>query len=265
VPDDSDDRDLLVASVREAGAIARKYFGGRYKSWHKSRGNPVTEADIEIDAFLKEKLLAARPDYGWLSEETADDPARLTKQCIFVVDPIDGTYGFLKGRPHFTIVAAVVTQGRPVAAAVYNPITEEMFEAAAGRGSHTSGAPLKVSAKSDFAHSRLLAGRDFVDDPHWRTPWPPLTVESRSSIAYRMGLVARGDFDAMISLSDKSDWDLAAGDLIVREAGGRVSSQSGETLRYNQPRPVQSGVVCAGPALHERLLERLRELPAIDS
>jgi myo-inositol-1(or 4)-monophosphatase len=257
VPDDSADQDLLVASVREAGSIARKYFGGIYKSWHKSRGNPVTEADIEIDAFLKETLLAARPDYGWLSEETADDPARLTRERIFVVDPIDGTYGFLKGRPHFTIVATVVTDGRPVAAAIYNPMTEEMYAAALAAGSTMNGIRLMVSGKSDFEGSRLLASRDFLEDRRWPTPWPKLTVESRASIAYRMALVARGAFDAMVSLTDKSDWDLAAGDLIVREAGGLVTSQAGEMLRYNQARPVQKGVVCAGPRLHGRLLERL--------
>jgi len=261
VPDDIVDRDLLVASVREAGAIARKYFGGQYRSWHKSRGNPVTDADIEIDAFLNETLLKARPDYGWLSEETADNPARLMAQRIFVVDPIDGTYGFLRGRSHFTIVAAVVEENRPVAAAIFNPITEEMFTAALGQGAQLNGVAIKVSAKADFLHSRLLTGRDFIDDPGWPTPWPPLTVESRASIAYRMGLVANGEFDAMISLSDKSDWDLAAGDLIVREAGGRVTSQTGETLRYNQTRPVQQSVIAAGPALHERLIERLREYP----
>ena len=157
---------------------------------------------------------------------------------------------FSRGRPHFTIVAAVVAEGRPVAAAIYNPITEEMFAGAAGQGAHVNGAALKVSAKSDFEGSRLLAGRDFIDDPRWPTPWPPLTVESRASIAYRMALVAKGEFDAMISLSDKSDWDLAAGDLIVREAGGRVTSQTGEMLRYNQARPVQKGVDLrrAGPA-----------------
>jgi len=262
VPDDADDGGLLVASVKEAGAIARKYFGGQFKSWHKSHGNPVTDADIEIDAFLKTTLLAARPSYGWLSEETADDPARLTRQRIFVVDPIDGTYGFVKRRPHFTIVASVVTSGRPVAAAIYNPITEEMFSGTEGGGAHVNGSVLHVSAKSEFEHSRLLAGRDFIDDARWPTPWPALTVESRASIAYRMALVAKGEFDAMISLSDKSDWDLAAGDLIVREAGGRVTSQDGAMLRYNQPRPVQKGVVCAGPALHARLLERLREIRA---
>jgi myo-inositol-1(or 4)-monophosphatase len=261
VPDDTDDKDLLVENVRQAGAIARRYFGGEYKSWHKSRGNPVTEADIEIDAFLKSALLAARPSYGWLSEETADDSSRLKRERTFVVDPIDGTYGFLRHRPHFTIVASVVTDGRPVAAAIYNPITEEMFTGVSGRGAQVNGVAIKVSAKSDIEGSRLFAGRDLIDDPRWPTPWPPLTAESRASIAYRMALVAKGEFDAMMSLSDKSDWDLAAGDLIVREAGGRVTSQVGEMLRYNQIKPLQKGVVAAGPALHERLLERLRELP----
>jgi myo-inositol-1(or 4)-monophosphatase len=262
VPDDIRDLDLLVTSVRESGTIARKYFGGRYRSWSKSHGDPVTDADIEIDAFLKTALLGARPQYGWLSEETADNPARLTRERTFVVDPIDGTRGFLKGRPHFTIVASIVAAGRPVAAAIYNPISDEMFSGAEGHGSHMNGERLSVSGKSELEHIRLFAGRDLIQDPKWPTPWPPLTVESRASIAYRMALVAKGEFDAMISLSDKSDWDVAAGDLIVREAGGCVTSMEGEALRYNQPRPVQKGVICAGPLLLDRLLQRLREYPA---
>ena len=251
--------------MREAGVIARKYFRGEYKSWHKSHGNPVTDADIEIDAFLRSTLLAARPSYGWLSEETADDPSRLARERVFVVDPIDGTYGFLRHRPHFTIVAAIVTDGRPVVAAIYNPISEEMFTSVAGHGAQVNGVTVNVTAKSEIEGIRLFAGRDLIEDRRWPTPWPPLTVESRASIAYRMALVAKGEFDAMISLSDKSDWDLAAGDLIVREAGGRVTSQTGETLRYNQVRPVQQGVVCAGPILHQRLLERLGKFPAYEA
>ena len=125
-PNPKEDTGLLVASLRQAGDIARRYYGGPYKSWHKSRGNPVTDADIEIDHYLKRTLLSERPGYGWLSEETEDDPDRLTRERVFVVDPIDGTYGFLKHRPQFTIVAAVVEKGRPVAAAIYNPITDEI-------------------------------------------------------------------------------------------------------------------------------------------
>ncbi len=133
-PESAADTALLVAYLRQAGEIARRYYGGSYRSWHKSRGNPVSDADIEIDRFLKAKLTAERPDYGWLSEESEDDPVRLSHTRVFVVDPIDGTYGFLKQRPEFTIVAAVVENGRPVSGAIYNPITDEMFEAARDAG-----------------------------------------------------------------------------------------------------------------------------------
>ncbi len=260
-PDNLDDTALIVAVLRDAGAIARRYFHGSYKSWRKDDGNPVTEADIAVNDFLKEKLLAQRPDYGWLSEESTDDAARLAKEHVFIIDPIDGTYGFLKHRPQFTIVAAVVTKGRPVAGAIYNPLTEEMFEAAQSHGAKKNGKPIRISSKGDFALARLLASRHFIDDRHWKTPWPAeMTVETRASIAYRMALVAAAEFDAMISLSQKCDWDLAAGDLLMREAGGRVTTGTGELLVYNRPVPVQESVICANPALHQLLLERLKEL-----
>ncbi len=142
------DTALLVETVREAGKIARKYFRGEYASWDKGGGNPVTEADIAIDRNLREVLLAARPNYGWLSEETEDDPARLTRDRVFIVDPIDGTVGFLKGRPHFTIVASVVHAGRPVSAAIYNPITEEMYEATYRNGARLNGDPSAFPTKT---------------------------------------------------------------------------------------------------------------------
>jgi myo-inositol-1(or 4)-monophosphatase len=255
------DTGLLVAAVREAGTIARHFYGGTYKSWQKSKGNPVTEADIAIDDFLKKTLLAARPDYGWLSEESIDDPARLARARIFVVDPIDGTYGFLKQRPHFTIVATVVEKGRPVSGAIYNPITEEMYEAAYGAGAQLNGKPIHVSGQSDFPHMRLLAEKAVTDSTRWTVPWPAsIVAETRASAAYRMALVAAGEFDAMISLSRKADWDIAAGDLIVTEAGGRVTTRSGDTQVYNQANPVHRNIICAGPALHARLIERMRDL-----
>jgi myo-inositol-1(or 4)-monophosphatase len=254
------DTGLLVTAVREAGAIARRFYGGTYKSWNKSHGNPVTEADIAIDTFLKNTLLAARPDYGWLSEETADNPIRLTRERVFVVDPIDGTYGFLKQRPHFTIVGTVVENGRPVSGAIYNPITEEMFEATKGRGARKNGEAIHVSSRSGFDDMRLLAEKALLGPAHWAVPWPPtLRGETRASAAYRMALVAAGDFDAMMSLNRKSDWDVAAGDLIVNEAGGRVTDRNGETLVYNREDTEHPSIVCAGPVLHARLLERIRE------
>jgi myo-inositol-1(or 4)-monophosphatase len=257
---DAADTGLLVAAVREAGAIARRFYGGTYKSWNKSLGNPVTEADIEIDTFLKKTLLAARPTYGWLSEETTDDPIRLRRERVFVVDPIDGTYGFLKNRPHFTIVGTVVEKGRPVSGAIYNPITEELFEATKGQGARKNDEPIRVSAQLGFEDMRLLAEKALLGETHWATPWPPsIRGETRASAAYRMALVAAGEFDAMMSLNRKSDWDVAAGDLIVHEAGGRVTTRVGQNLVYNREKTEHESIVCAGPDLHARLLERLAE------
>ena len=257
---DSADTRLLAECVRQAGAIARRFYGGTYKSWNKSIGNPVTEADIEIDNFLKKTLLAARPHYGWLSEETADNPVRLTRERVFVVDPIDGTYGFLKHRPHFTIVATVVEKGHPVAGAIYNPITEEMFEATKGAGARKNSETIHVSGQTGFDGMRLLAEKRLLDPAHWDEPWPQsVHSETRASAAYRMALVAAGEFDAMLSLSRKSDWDVAAGDLIVREAGGRVTTREGDPLLYNREKIEHQSIICAGPALHARLIQRVQE------
>ncbi|MEE8438500.1 MAG: 3'(2'),5'-bisphosphate nucleotidase CysQ [Micropepsaceae bacterium] len=258
--EDVTDTTLLVETVREAGKIARKYFRGEYSSWDKGRGNPVTDADIAIDRNLREVLLAARPNYGWLSEETEDDPARLTRDRVFIVDPIDGTVGFIKGRPHFTIVATVVHAGRPVSAAIYNPITEEMYDAAYCNGARLNGDPISVSDKDTLEGCRMLAPRVYFEPERWQRPWPDsMQVETRSSIAYRLALVAAGKFDAVLSLTAKHDWDLAAGDLMVNEAGGCVLTPNGEILTYNNATPLQQGVLSAGPALHAKLRERLQE------
>lgn len=255
---------LIEETVREAGKIARTYFSGGYRSWHKGGGEPVTEADLAIDCFLRETLGAARPSYGWLSEETEDNPARRSAADIFVVDPIDGTVAFLKGKPHFTICAAVVHGGRPTSGVVFNPVTEECFTAYKGGGAHLNGRPIAVSNRTGVEGCRMLAAKATFDHPAWSKPplssWPKMEVETRNSIAYRMALVAGGSHDAMLALSAKHDWDVAAGDIVVHEAGGRVTNHRGETLRYNRPEPVQPSIVSAGPGLHARLLGRLKDV-----
>lgn len=256
---------LIVRAAREAGAIAKSFFGGHYKTWDKGAGQPVTEADLAVDRFLSTTLREARPDYGWLSEETEDDPARLTRENVFVVDPIDGTIGFLKGKPQFTICIAIVRDGRPRAGVIFNPITEECFSAEEDAGAHLNGEPIHVSARQEIEACKMLATKSLFTHPFWEkrplTPWPEMQIETRSSIAYRMALIAAGQFDAMLALSTKHDWDLAAGDIIVREAGGRVSDAHGSELHYNGPVPHQRSVVAAGPALHARLLEKMQPLP----
>lgn len=258
--EDSADLELLARSVREGGAIAKAAFGSKPKTWEKSKGNPVTEIDLAVNVRLRELLYGARPDYGWLSEESADEPERLTRQRVFVIDPIDGTLAFIKNKPEFTICAAVVDNGRPVAAAIFNPVTDEMYAAALGGGTTLNGKRVSVSATSDLTGSRMLVAKDVIFHPAWPRAWPVLTVENRASIAYRMALVARGEFDSMMSLSSKYEWDIAAGDIIVREAGGRVTSHTGAELIYNQATPKLRSVICAGPAMHDAILERTRDI-----
>lgn len=258
---------LIEQAARDAGAIARRYFGGDYKRWDKGKGQPVTEADLAIDKFLNETLTAARPSYGWMSEESEDDPARREAERVFIVDPIDGTTAFLKGRPWFTIAIAIVCDGRPEQGVVYNPIMEECFAASRGLGATLNGAAIHVSACAAIENCRMLAPKatfeHAIGSTPPNTPWPPMHVETRNSIAYRMALVAAGQFDATLALSAKHDWDLAAGDLIVEEAGGRVTDHNGAQLIYNGAVPIQRSVLCAGPPLHALVLEKLSHLGSL--
>ncbi|MBN9592565.1 MAG: 3'(2'),5'-bisphosphate nucleotidase CysQ [Alphaproteobacteria bacterium] len=255
---------LIVPVIAEAGAIARRYFGGTFKRWDKGKGQPVTEADIAVDRFLRETLRAARPGYGWLSEETDDDLIRLDKRTLFVVDPIDGTIAFMKGRPHFTISIAVVTDEVPVVGAILNPITGECFTAIAGCGAQLNGRAIGTSAATEVEGCHMLADKTMFAHPGWNTPplrpWPAMEIENRNSVAYRMALVAGGGFDAMLALSAKRDWDIAAGDLILREAGGKVTGHEGTPLRYNSPAAIQPTVLGAGAALHPQLLARIKPI-----
>jgi myo-inositol-1(or 4)-monophosphatase len=228
------DLDLIVTALRQAGEIARAGFAGAPQVWEKSKGNPVTETDIAVDRHLAGVLGAARPDYGWLSEETADDPARLEARRIFVVDPIDGTVAFMKSKPWWCIPIAVVEDGRPVAAVIHAPALGETFTATLGGGAALQGRAITASDTTDLDDASVLADARLIEGPHWIEPWPAMRFEKRNAIAYRMALVAAGAFDAAINLSPKWDWDVCAGALIVEEAGGRVTDHHGHAWRFNQ-------------------------------
>lgn len=249
------DHALLTEAVREAGAVAMRYFRGPVVQWEKRPGDPVSEADHAVNDFLKARLGGARPDYGWLSEESEDDPARLGAERLWIVDPIDGTRAFLKGEPEFTVCAALAGGGRPLAGAVFNPATEELFEARAGAGARLNGRPLAVSAGGRGDRLRLLASRRSFEKHRWLESLPGADFHAINSIAYRLALVAAGRFDAAISLSPKSDWDVAAAELLVSEAGGRLTTVAGEGLRYNQPEVRHPSVLAAAPALHAKLVK----------
>jgi myo-inositol-1(or 4)-monophosphatase len=248
-----DDLKLLEDTVHEAGYIARKFYGGDYKRWSKEGGSPVTEADLAVNTFLRDRLTAARPGYGWLSEENADEPARLTRHAVFIIDPIDGTIAFLKNRPHFTICAGIVIEGRPCCGVVYNPISDELYSARKGGGAHRNGTPLRVAARNELQGSAMLGDRTQFGHP----PWPQMHVQNRNSVAYRLVLVADGSADASVSLTSKRDWDLAAADIILHEAGGILSDTKGAALIYNRPVTIQASLVAANPVLHAQIIARL--------
>jgi myo-inositol-1(or 4)-monophosphatase len=249
----ADDHALLVDAVRAGGAIALDFFGGKYRRWEKEPGDPVSEADHAVNDHLHAALQKARTDYGWLSEESEDDPARLGAERVWVVDPIDGTRAFIKHRPEFTVCAALVSGGRSLAACVFNPATDELFEATAGGGARLNGAPLRMTEPGDPGALHLLASRRSFERHKWIRELPGAEFAAVNSIAYRLCLVAAGGYDATVSLSEKSDWDLAAADLVVAEAGGLVSAIDGGSFVYNRESVRHPTVLAAAPALHARL------------
>jgi myo-inositol-1(or 4)-monophosphatase len=251
---------LALDAATQAGALAMRYFGTPMDVRDKSPNNPVSEADLAIDALLKQRLLAERPDYGWLSEETADDQSRLSAKMVWVVDPIDGTRAFIKAKPHFTICIGLLDNSQPVIGVVFNPATGEMFEATLGGGARLNGVNISPSTTNAVEGCAMLGDQAMFNHPAWPTPWPDMDVVSRNSIAYRMCLVAAGQYDGAIALSAKCDWDLVAAAVVVAEAGGLATTHEGEAFRYDHVAPLQKSLVVAGKALHPLLIARVNHV-----
>lgn len=257
----SADLDLLRETAREAGEMALKRREAGLNVRSKPGGSPVTDADEAIDAWLRETLTAARPDHGWLSEETPDTPERLSRRRIIIADPIDGTVAYMKRRPWWSVALAVVEDGEPVAAVVHVPALNETFEAAAGGGARLNGQPIQASDVTRLDDAAVLADARLLEGPQWPEPWPAMRFERRNSLAYRLALVGAGAFDAAIALTPKWDWDVAAGALIASEAGAKVSDHHGRPWRFNRPDPRQASLVCAAAALHPLIVRRCRTIP----
>ena len=252
---------LIRQAAIAAGELALAEREAGLKIWSKKGGSPVTSADMAVDRALKAALQTARPDYGWLSEEIADSPDRLERRRIFVVDPIDGTVAYMKGKPWWCIPIAVVEDGRPVAAVIHAPALNETFAATLGGGAALNGQPISASDTDDLDDASVLADARLIEGPHWDEPWPAMRFEKRNAIAYRMALVAAGAFDAAIALTPKWDWDVCAGALIAEEAGARVSDHHGRPWRFNRPDPRQASLICAAPALHPLIVRRTASIP----
>ncbi|WP_420335870.1 3'(2'),5'-bisphosphate nucleotidase CysQ [Roseibium sp.] len=242
------DLDLLEAAARQGGELALSYFGQGLETWFKGNKSPVSEADIAVDRFLADRLLSARPGYGWLSEETADDRARLNCRRVFIVDPIDGTRAFLSGGDEWTISVAVVEDGRPVAGAVFCPIREEMFTACAGGGAFRNGQPISVSNRLEVPGATLTGPHSIVSNTDVLAAGFQKT-EILRSLAYRLVVVADGRIDVGTARGDPSDWDLAAADLVVQEAGGALTDVDGRVLTYNRARTGHPALIAASSGL----------------
>lgn len=252
------DLELLTEAAKRAGEIARRHFQIGHAVWDKGFGQgPVTEADIEVDAMLRDRLTSARPDYGWMSEESADNDDRLHRQRVFIVDPIDGTRAFTEGHRTWAHSLAVVESGRPVTAVVYLPMLGKLYRAERGRGATFNDRPVAASPRQGLAGADILAAHPAFDDQHWRGGAPSVKRHFRSSLAYRLALVGEGRFDGMLTLRDSWEWDIAAGALIATESGARISDRNGEPLEFNTTSRQTAGVVCATPGVHRTIIERL--------
>jgi myo-inositol-1(or 4)-monophosphatase len=247
---------LLAEAAREAGRIAMRYFRRDQEVWLKGGTSPVSEADYAADRFLRDTLLAARPDYGWLSEETADDVARLDSRRTFIVDPIDGTRGFLEGRREWCVSAAVVEGGRSIAAVLECPATEETFAATLGGGAFKNRRRLTVGPTRE---SPLVGGPVAMINA-----LPPDTRDRARrcqyipSLAYRIGMVADGTLDATFVKPNSRDWDLAAADLILHEAGGGIFDERTMAPTYGGWDTLHGALVCGSGELLESMAQTIR-------
>jgi myo-inositol-1(or 4)-monophosphatase len=248
----------LAVCVRDAGALALSMFGKPINNWTKFESSPVSDADIAVDELLRGRLVEHRSEIGWLSEESVDDSARLAARYVWIVDPIDGTRAYLAGSPDWTVSAALVDNGRPVAACLFAPVTDEFFMAIAGRGATCNGVPIATTDGATLERTRIAGPRSLVERLISRQP--SLTVVPRvRSLALRLARLAQGACDVAIAGVNSHDWDLAAADLLVHEAGGVLTPVGGGAVIYNRPEPRHGVLVASGRHRHAALIELLRD------
>lgn len=245
-----------MSAARSAGEIALKFWKQDPEVWDKGENDPVTEADLAVDAHLKEALLQARPECGWLSEETPDTEDRLAQTSVFIVDPIDGTRAFVDGQDTWAHSIALVENGTVIAGVVYLPALDRLYAAELGDGATINRVPMKVSQRDDPPGATVLANKAAFDEKYWRVSPEDMKRKFRPSLAYRLAAAGEGRFDAMVTFRDAWEWDIAAGTLIAAEAGATVTDRNGAPLRFNAPHPKAPGVIVAPPLLHKALLAR---------
>jgi myo-inositol-1(or 4)-monophosphatase len=249
---------LLTESAREAGRIALRYWRKDPQVWDKGgEHGPVTEADLAVNDMLKAKLMIARPDYGWLSEETPDTADRLAVDTVFIIDPIDGTRAFVAGEETWAHSLAVAHRGKVTAGVVYLPAIDRIYVASATSAPMKDGAVIRVSGRERLEGSNILTTKANMVPEKWPGGVPEITRSFRASLAYRMCLAAEGRFDGMLTLRDAWEWDIAAGSLIAERAGAVVTDRLGKALQFNAPNALAEGVLALPPRVHAEALARL--------
>jgi myo-inositol-1(or 4)-monophosphatase len=251
---------LLTDTVREAGALALSLFRTELKNWTKGASSPVSEADIAVNDLIETRLRRATPDYGWLSEESADDEQRLDKQLVWIVDPIDGTRGYLAGREDWCVSVALVENTSPVLAAVFAPASDEFFFAARGQGAARNDAAVHATTGTAMDFSRVAGPKPLVE--RLSRSSDEITLHPRiGSLALRLCRVAEGRLDAAFAGGQSRDWDLAAANLIVQEANGSMTALSGDRILYNRREVTHGVLVAAGRDRHASIIEHFRKRP----
>ncbi len=245
--------DLLSEIAREAGLLAMTKWRGDFEQWDKSPGNPVSEVDLAVDQLLKDRLRKLDPHAGWLSEETADNAERLMRTRVWVVDPIDGTRDFVRGRRGWAVSIALVEGGRPLLGVLDAPARDEHWRAATGGGAERNGLAISASTRA------MLSGARVPADALPKVDTDLVIVEKPNSIALRMAMVAADEADLVASIRWGFEWDIAAAALIAQEAGAKVTDALGGTLRYNSTRGEAFGVLATSPGIHAAAVERLAE------
>jgi myo-inositol-1(or 4)-monophosphatase len=254
------DAALLTDTVREAGALGLSLFRTELKNWTKGASSPVSEADIAVNDLLENRLRSATPDYGWLSEESADDEQRLGKHLVWIVDPIDGTRGYLAGREDWCVSVALVEDASPLLAAVFAPASDEFFFAVRGQGAARNDVPVYATPGTELDFSRVAGPKPLVE--RLSRPSGEIILHPRiGSLALRLCRVAQGSLDAAFAGGQSRDWDLAAANLIVQEANGNMTALTGDTISYNRREVTHGVLVAAGRDRHARIVEHFRNRP----
>ena len=254
------DAALLTDTVREAGRLALSLFRTELKNWIKGASSPVSEADIAVNELIASRLRSATPDYGWLSEESADDQARVGKRLVWIVDPIDGTRAYLAGREDWCISVALIEGTKPVIAAVFAPASDEFFFAQAGRGSRLNSAVVRATSGTGLDFSRIAGPKPLVE--RLNRSGGEVSLHPRiGSLALRLCRVADGKLDAAFAGGQSRDWDLAAANLIVQEANGSMTALSGDAILYNRHEVTHGILVAAGRDRHASIVEQFRSHP----